>query len=125
MHDRYISSLLSSIETRIRRLEWLEAGPSQYDQDHLERRIVRLITEKIMPTIDETLAKVTESGDRLDSLLIYVGDLKKNLEEALAGQITPDMQAKIDAIFAEAEENRGKIDKALNTNVPPPEPAPV
>ena len=119
MHDRYIAALISTIDSRIRRLEWLSAGPSTYDQEQLERRIVRLIMEKIMPTIDETLAKVTLSGDRLDSLLIVYGDLQKNLETALANQMTPEMQAKIDAVFAEANENVGKTDVALNAGVAP------
>lgn len=122
MHDRYARSILSSIEDRFRRWEDREdrGFPIGNDDSRILRRLIQLITEKIMPTLDETLAKVTEQGDRLDSLLAFVSGLKKQLEEALAGQMTPEMQAKIDAIFTEAEENRAKIDEALNVNVPPP-----
>lgn len=124
MHDRYTRSILSSIEDRFRRWEDREdrGFPIGNDDSRILRRLIQLITEKIMPTLDETLAKVTEQGDRLDSLLAFVSGLKKQLEEALAGQLTPEMQAKIDAIFTEAEENRAKIDEALNVNVPPPTP---
>ena len=119
MHDRYMNAILASIEARISRMERHEwSGGSELD-NRLLRRILQLLMERIMPTIDETLAKVTESGDRLDSLLLFVDGLKKSLDEALAGAITPAIQAKIDAIFNEANENVAKTDAALNTNVPP------
>jgi len=124
MHNRYVQSLLSSLESQLNRLRRGDSGGPSFDEDRLEKRIIRLIKEVIMPTLDETLAKVTEQGDRLDSLIEFVSGLKKQLEEALAGQLTPEMQAKIDAIFKEAEENTGKIDAALNANTPPPEPQP-
>ena len=122
MHPRYIQALLSSIDARISLLEWREdrGHPIGNDDARLLRRIIQLITERIMPTLDETLAAVTASGDRLDSLITFVAGLKQQLLDALAGQITPEMQAKIDAIFAEATENTGKIDAALNANTPPP-----
>jgi hypothetical protein len=112
--------MLSSIDARIQRLERMESGP---DVDgRLVRHILQLM-EKLMATIDETLAAVTRSGDRLDSLIVYVEGLRAQLDEALKDvSIPPDVQAKIDAIFQEAEENVAKTDRALNTNVPPATP---
>lgn len=73
-----------------------------------------------MATIQETLDAVTASGDRLDSLLTLVEGLRKQISEVPG--IPADVQAKIDAIFAEAKENTDKIDRALNLNVPPATP---
>lgn len=120
MHPRYIQSILSSLDARFSRWDRGDGGPGNIDE-RLLRRLINLM-ERMMPTLDETLAKVTEQGDRLDSLIAFVTGLKQQLEEALKGQITPEMQAKIDAIFNEADENAKKIDDALNLNVPPPTP---
>lgn len=120
MHPRYVEALLSSLDARLVRWERGGGGPGNIDE-RLLRRLINLM-EQMMPTLDETLAKVTEQGDRLDSLIAFVSGLKAQLEEALKGQITPEMQTKIDAIFAEAAENTQKIDNALNTNTPPATP---
>lgn len=121
MHDRYIQAILNSIEGRIRRLERHEEGPGSVDERLIRNLIQRM--ERLMATIDETLEAVTRSGDRLDSLIVYVEGLKKQLDDALAGVTLPaGVQAKIDAIFQEAEENVAKTDTALNSNVPPPSP---
>jgi len=73
--------------------------------------------EKCMRTLDEVLAKVTEQTTALDSVKSLIVGLKQQLEEALSGVLTPDQQAKVDAIFAAAETNSDKITEALNANV--------
>ena len=74
-----------------------------------------------MATLDQVLADVTDESTRLDSLSTLIAGLKQQVADALAGTTLPaPVQAKIDAIFAQAETNKGKIDTALNTNVPPP-----
>ena len=75
-----------------------------------------------MATLQEALDRVTASGDRLDSLIEYNKGIKAQLDSVLAGVLTPEQQAQIDAIFAEADENVGKTDRALNVNVPPATP---
>lgn len=118
--DRYVQSLLSSVEARLGRIERAARGdPRDEDDDRAIRKLIRQM-ERLMPTLDETLAKVTEQGDRLDSLIAFVDGLKKQIEEK--ANLTPEQQAQVDAIFAEAEENSGKIDRALNVNVPPATP---
>ena len=73
-----------------------------------------------MATIDQVLADVTDEGSRLDSLSTLISGLKQQLTDALSGLIIPaDVQTKIDAVFAAAEDNKAKIDAALNTGVPP------
>lgn len=80
--------------------------------------------ETIMATLDQVLADVTDESTRLDSLSVLIDGLKTQLADALSGANLPaPVQAKVDAIFAQAESNKAKIDAALNTNVPAPAPA--
>lgn len=77
-----------------------------------------------MATLEQVLSDVTEEGSRLDSLSTLITGLKQQLDDALSGTtLPPATQAKVDAIFAQAEANKGKIDAALNTGVPAPPPA--
>ena len=77
--------------------------------------------ETIMATLDQVLADVTDESSRLDSISALIDGLRQQLADALSGAtLPPDVQAKVDAVFAAAETNKGKIDKALNANVPPP-----
>jgi hypothetical protein len=76
--------------------------------------------EKIMATLDEVLAEVTDESTRLDSIQALIDGIKQQLADALAGTtIPPAVQAKVDAVFTGLTGNKGKIDKALNVNVPP------
>lgn len=91
--------------------------------DKLDLIIKKL--EAIMPTLDDILTDVTDESGRLDSISTLITGLKQQLADALAGtSLSPATQAKVDAIFAAAESNKGKIDAALNANAPPPAPAP-
>lgn len=74
-----------------------------------------------MATLDETLALVSEQTSRLESLDVFVTHLEDQIKVITAGQLTPDAQAKVDAIFASVQQNKGLIDKALadNTETPP------
>lgn len=77
--------------------------------------------ETIMATLDQVLVDVTAEDTRLDSITTLIGGLQQQLADALSGTtLPPATQAKVDAIFAAAESNSAKIDKALNTGVPPP-----
>lgn len=76
-------------------------------------------------TLEETLASVRKASSRTDSLIADREGLKARVEELLAaqGSIPPAVQAGLDEIFDIEEADAVKIDTALNTNVPPPEPA--
>jgi len=80
--------------------------------------------ERIMATLDEVLADVTEEGTKLDSLGTFIAGLKQQIADALVGvTLPPAIQAKVDAVFAGVESNKGKVQAALDANVtPPPQP---
>lgn len=90
--------------------------------DHLLNIVKRieLNTEKLMATLDETLALVSDESTKLDSVIALIDGLKKQLDDVLAGvTLPPAVQAKVDAIFSAATTNAAKIVDALDTNVPP------
>lgn len=73
--------------------------------------------EKIMATLDEVLADVTAETTKIDSLSVLFAGLEQQLKDALAGTtLSPATQAKVDAVFAAAETNKGKIDAAIAAN---------
>jgi len=77
-----------------------------------------------MSTLDDDLAEVTAQSSRLDSIDTLVDTLNQRISDALSGTtLPPAVQAKIDSLFTGLKANSEKIDKALNTNVPPPQPS--
>jgi hypothetical protein len=89
---------------------------------HLHRDIIGMFQklERIMATLDEVLADVAEEGTKLDSLSTFIAGLKQQIADALAGTtLPPAVQAKVDAVFAGVESNKGKVQAALDANVPP------
>lgn len=84
------------------------------------------ITEQIMATLDQVLQKVTDQDTALDSVRELIVGLRQQLKDALANaNLSPENQAKVDAIFAAAEKNSAEIVEALAENVPPPDVPPV
>lgn len=74
-----------------------------------------------MPTLDEILAKVIEQDTRLDSVRELIIGLRQQVKDLLAqiGGISPENQAKIDAIFVQAQKNSAEIEEAIAENTPP------
>lgn len=73
-----------------------------------------------MKTLDDVLTLVTENSDALDSLSTLITGLRAQVTDALSGlALPPQVQAKVEAIFAKAEAEREKINTALNANVTP------
>ncbi len=71
-------------------------------------------------SLDDVLAEVTAESTKLDGNSTLISGLKQQLADALAGTtLPPAVQAKVDAIFTQAEQNSAKIDAALTANVPP------
>jgi hypothetical protein len=99
-----------------------------YDTVLLERIVDLLGTvitqqESIMATLDQVLADVTDESTAIDGISALLAGLKQQLADALAGTtLPPPIQAKVDAIFAQAETNKAKIADALAANTPPPAP---
>lgn len=81
---------------------------------------IKKMEGKIMATLDEVLAAVQSQETMIDGISTLIAGLKQQLADALAGSgaLTPEVQAKIDQIFAEAEENRVKLADALAAGVP-------
>ena len=89
-------------------------------------RALRRRLEKIMATLDQILADVTDEETSLDSISTLIAGLQKQIADALSGAtLPPAVQAKVDAIFAAAETNKAKIAAALAANVPPAPAAPT
>lgn len=84
----------------------------------IERALSNLET-KIMATLDEVLATVTEEDTKIDSLITLVQGLKAQLDDVLAGELTPEQQAKVDAIFDAVTDNPQRIQDAIDANTPP------
>jgi hypothetical protein len=90
---------------------------------HLHDHRLNATLEALMATLDEVLVLVTDENTKLDSVIALVDGLKAQLDEALAGTtLPPAVQAKVDAIFAAATTNAGKIVDALDTTNTPPAP---
>ncbi len=78
------------------------------------------ITEKMMATLDQVLQDVTDESTQIDGISTLMDGLKKQVADALSGaNLPPTVQAKVDAIFTQAETNKGKIATALAANAPP------
>jgi hypothetical protein len=79
-----------------------------------------LMEKKIMATLDDVLKDVTDESTAIDGISTLIAGLKQQLADALAGTtLPPATQAKVDAIFTQAEANKGKIATALDANTPP------
>ena len=63
-----------------------------------------------MATLDDVKAAVDAQGPQLDAVVTAVAGIKAQLTQALAGtNVSPEVQAKIDAIFAGLQTNSSKI----------------
>jgi hypothetical protein len=103
------------------------------DQDEIIRLLRRILANQAqelanqeieMATLDQVLADVTDESTQIDSLSTLTAGIKAQLDAILAGSLTPDQQAKVDAVFAGIEANKAKVVAAINANSPPA-PAPT
>lgn len=66
-----------------------------------------------MASLDEVLAAVAEQTTVVNGLAIVINDLEAQILAELGGQITPEQQAKIDAIFAGVNANKDAVAAAI------------
>jgi uncharacterized protein YoxC len=79
----------------------------------------RKVTTMAAP-LDQVLQDVTDESTQIDSLSTLIAGLQQQVKDALSGAtLPPAIQAKVDAVFNQAENNKAKIAAALNANVPP------
>lgn len=74
--------------------------------------------EEIMATLDELVGAVTDETSVAESLVTLTYQIKVLLDQALSGQLTPEQQAKIDAVFNNIVTEKEKIAKAVTDNTP-------
>lgn len=72
--------------------------------------------EKIMHTLEETLAAVQAARTSDASIIALLVGIKKQLDSALGGALTPSQQMRVDAIFNEATAAKSEIDDAVKAN---------
>lgn len=73
-----------------------------------------------MATLDDVLADVEAEKIGIDSLSALISGLRQQVADVLSGVKLPEgVQAKVDKIFAQAEQNKADIQAALDT-VPVP-----
>lgn len=79
-----------------------------------------------MATLDQVAQDMTDESTQIDGLSTLMAGLRQQVADALAGTtLPPSVQAKVDAVFAQAEANKAKLATALNANTPPLTPPPV
>lgn len=78
--------------------------------------------QTIMHTLDEVAQDMTEQTTLIDGISSLITGLKQQVADALSGAaLPPAVQAKVDAIFDQAEANKVKLTAAAgaNTDIPP------
>lgn len=78
---------------------------------------------QIMNSLQQLADLVTATNGVADSLIVLTGDIKRRLDDALAGGLTHEQQAKVDAIFKAVEDEKNELAAALIANTPTPPPA--
>lgn len=70
-------------------------------------------------TLDDVANDVRDESTVIDSLAALTAGIKKQLDDALSGAtLPPQVQAKVDAVFAGIEANKAKLAKAITDNTP-------
>jgi hypothetical protein len=72
--------------------------------------------ERIMHTLEDTLALVQAERGDIDSLAALTAGIKKQLDDVLAGVLTPSQQMRVDAIFDQIQQNKQAVADAVKTN---------
>lgn len=69
-----------------------------------------------MHTLEDTLALVQAERGDINSLAALTAGIKKQLDDALAGVLTPSQQMRVDAIFENIQQNKDAVVAAIKTN---------
>ena len=89
-----------------------------HHNDGIEHGLDRILSklETIMSTLEETLAAVQAETSSISSISTLLAGIKKQLDAALGGALTPSQQMRVDAIFNRATANKEAIDAAIKAN---------
>ena len=88
--------------------------------NNIERKEV-----SIMATLDQVLADVQAESTLIGSISQLISGLQQQLNDILAGNLPPAVQAKVDAVFTQAEANKQALADAVAANTPTPTPTPA
>ena len=69
-----------------------------------------------MATLEQTLAAVEAQRDEISSLKVFVAGLKKQVDDAMGGQLTPSQQMRLDQIFNQVTQNTEQVHAAIKAN---------
>ena len=86
-----------------------------HQPDNGQYAAILTLLEKIMATLDETLAAVQAETTVDDSIIALLEGLAAQIK---AGGLTAADQAKVDAIFSAANANSAKVAAAVTANTP-------
>lgn len=101
----------------IRRLDWLY---SQLERLHQQNATILSNQERIMATLDEVLTAVNDEASQEDSIVVLLGQLREQIAGLTSGNLPPDVQAKVDAVFTGLQANKAKLAAAIaNTGTNP------
>ncbi len=95
--------------------------------DRMEKSLTLLNAkvDELMATLDDVLKDVQDEKTAIGGLSDLISGLKQQLADVLSGTVlTPAVQAKVDAIFAEAEARKAELAAALSANTGPVPPTP-
>jgi uncharacterized protein YoxC len=90
---------------------WLR---QRLDSLYTQNELIIHNQEAIMATLDQVLADVTNESAGIDSLGVLITQLGEQVKGLTSGNLPPYVQAKVDAIFTQAEANKAKINAAIN-----------
>lgn len=100
------------------------AAPAANAEDiaHIRKTLADLSAklEKIMATLDDTLAAVQAETTSENAIVALLVGIKKQLDAALGGQLTPSQQMRVDAIFNQLTANKTTLDNAVKANTEAP-----
>lgn len=98
-------------------------GPVYVTADPETERLLSELLGKVNEmdkTLDEVLVLVTAQDTALDSVRELIAGLRQQLADALANaNLSPENQAKVNAVFDGLEKNSAEIVEALAANTPP------
>ena len=100
----------------IKRLLDITKLEEQISELRLEVEQIKRVQEKSMYTIDQVLADVQSEKDQIASVGALVTGLRRQVTDLTAAAGIPaDVQAKIDAVFTQAESNKADLAAAIAT----------
>lgn len=118
--------------------EWnqLVTNKKQWDAlreqlNRIERKLDRSIIQdqqqgiSIMKTLDDVISDITDLSSKEDGLITLTSGIKAQLDAVTQGSLTPEQQAKVDAIFAAVEDRKTAVQAAIDANTPPASPPPA